>query len=312
MPTTSSPPGPVQVDSVRRFGRFYTRHLGVLREGLLALPYSLTEARILWELGTRAAADARTLAVELGLDPGYLSRVIGGLDRRGLVERSPSPHDGRVKELRLTGDGLAAFQELDRASSEEVRAVLHPLTTEERERLVRAMGEIESLLGQHPGHAVPYVLRTHQPGDLGWVVERHGALYAREFGWDVRFEGLVAEIVAEFACSFDPRRERCWIAEREGQRVGSVFLVRKSDDEAQLRLLFVDPSARGLGIGRRLVSECSRFARDVGYRTLMLWTNANLVSARRIYEAEGYRLIREEPHESFGHHLVGQFWELEL
>lgn len=301
-----------RVDAVRRFNRFYTRKIGVLQQHLLRSPFSLTEARVVYELAHREGTTATELGDVLGLDAGYLSRILRGLQRRSLVHRERSADDGREMLLRLTERGRAAFAELDAASQREVGAMLRDLSEEGQRRLVDAMRTIERALDGLPEPGVPYVLRTHQPGDMGWVVERHGALYAREYGWDEQFEALVAEIVAKFLRRYDPTRERCWIAEREGERVGCVFLVRKSKTAAQLRLLLVEPAARGLGIGTRLVEECVRFARQVGYRTMVLWTNDVLHAARRIYERAGFRLTCEERHHSFGHDLVGQTWELTL
>ena len=301
-----------QIEAVRRFGRFYTRHLGALNEGLLASPYSLTEARIIYELAHHEVADATTLSEELGLDPGYLSRVVNKLEKRGLISRTPSDVDGRVKLLSLSHGGQEVFAELNRASRDEVNAILQGLSHSDGQRLVDAMATIEEVLGARPENRVPYILRPHQPGDLGWVVQRHGELYAREYGWDTSFEGLVADIVGTFVRTFDPARERCWIAEKDGENVGSVFLVKSSEDVAQLRALLVEPRARGLGIGKRLVSECTRFARHARYKSIILWTSANLHAARRLYEAEGYRLVREESHHRFGPGFVGQVWEMEL
>jgi DNA-binding MarR family transcriptional regulator/GNAT superfamily N-acetyltransferase len=301
-----------RVAAVRRFSRFYTRLLGLLQEGYLASPFSLTQVRVLYELARREDPTAGELARDLGLDAGYLSRILGDFERRGLVERRRSKADGRQVLLRLSEHGWEAFTPLDRRSHDEVGALLDRLPESEQQRVVEAMGIIERLLGAQPEPRAPYILRPPLPGDLGWVVQRHGALYAREYGWDETFEALVAEIVAKFLRTYDPRRERCWIAEKDGTSVGAVFCVRRSPTVAQLRLLLVEPEARGLGIGRRLVDECIRFARAAGYRKMMLWTNDVLVSARRIYEAAGFRLVEEERHHSFGRDLVGQNWELKL
>jgi DNA-binding MarR family transcriptional regulator/GNAT superfamily N-acetyltransferase len=304
-------PADPRVDVVRRFNRFYTRRIGALRAGLLESPFSLAEARLLYELAHRAGPTAAGLARDLGLDAGYLSRMLRGLERRRLISRERSKSDGRQSLLALTAAGHRAFSTLDTRSSADVRAMLGRLSESGQRRLVEAMRDVERLLGA-PEPKVPYLLRPHRPGDMGWVVHRHGALYAREYGWDERFEALVATIVAKFVEHFDPKREHCWIAEREGEIVGSVFLVSKSAAVAQLRLLYVEPDARGLGIGRRLVDECERFARDKGYKKIVLWTNSILHAARHIYETAGYRLLAEEPHHSFGHRLVGQTWELKL
>lgn len=301
-----------RAEAVRSFNRFYTRQIGVLREGLLRSEFSLAEVRVLREMSLREAATASEVGRELGLDAGYLSRIVRGFEGRGLVSRAPSPSDGRQSLLSLTPEGRAVFARLDADAHAEAAAMLEGLSPQEQERLLAAMHTVQDLLGGRPEPRVPYLLRPHGPGDVGWVVQRHGALYAAEYGWDATFEALVAEIGAGFLRTFDPRRERCWIAERDGENVGSVFLVRGTDEVAKLRLLLVEPSARGLGIGRRLVEECVRFARQAGYRRITLWTNDVLVAARRIYEAAGFRLENEEPHHSFGHDLVGQTWEREL
>jgi DNA-binding MarR family transcriptional regulator/N-acetylglutamate synthase-like GNAT family acetyltransferase len=301
-----------RVGAVRRFNRFWTRQIGVLREGYLESSFSLTEVRVLYELAHREETTASELGEELGLDAGYLSRVLRGFEKHALIHKRPSEADGRRRLLRLTERGREAFAPLDARSRNDIGAMLGSLSVAEQERLVGAMRTIEELLGARPDPAVPYLLRPHWPGDMGWVVHRHGVLYATEYGWDERFEALVAEIVAKFIQQYDPRRERCWIAERDGEIVGCVFLVRESEEIAKLRLLLVEPKARGLGIGSRLVEECIRFARQAGYRKITLWTNDVLSSARRIYEAMGFRLVHEEPHHSFGHDLVGQTWELML
>ncbi len=301
-----------RVAAVRRFGRFYTRQIGVLQEGLLQSPFSLTAARLIYELAHHEQSSASELGEELDLDPGYVSRLLRQLHEQGIVEKKPSGEDGRVTLLSLTQDGQEAFAKLNAASRSQVEQMLTELSEADQQRLVQAMETIQRLLGAQAEHKVSYILRPHQPGDMGWVVQRHGVLYNLEYGWGEQFEALVAEIVASFIQNFDPKRERCWIAEKDGENVGSVFLVRKSELEAQLRLLLVEPKARGLGIGKRLVSECTRFAMQVGYQKIILWTNDVLHAARHIYELEGYRLVREESHHSFGHDLVGQFWELEL
>lgn len=300
------------VAAVRRFNRFYTRRIGALGEGHLDTPFSLTEARVLYELAHRETATATELAQELGLDAGYLSRILRGFQERGLLDRRPSDSDARQSRLSLTGEGRAAFARLNASAHHDIAAMLDGVPPAGRARLVAAMRTIEEVLDGRPGPGEPYVLRGPRPGDLGWVVQSHGELYAREYGWNEEFEALIAEIVAAYVRNFVPERERCWIAERHGENVGSVFVVRQSDDVAKLRLLLVDPRARGLGIGARLVDECIRFSRQAGYRTLTLWTNDVLHSARRIYVAAGFRLVREEPHHSFGHDLVSQTWELEL
>src|SRR5215203_4188349 len=301
-----------RVGDVRHFNRFWTRQIGVLREGYLESPFSLTEVRVLYELAHREETTASELGEELGLDAGYLSRILRRFEKHGLIHKRPSEADGRRRLLRLTERGREAFAPLEARSRNVIGAMLGSLSVAEQERLVGAMRTIEELLSARPDPAVPYLLRPHWPGDMGWVVHRHGVLYAREYGWDKRFEALVAEIVAKFIRQYDPRRERCWIAERDGEIVGCVFLVRESEAIAKLRLLLVEPEARGLGIGSRLVEECIRFARQAGYLKITLWTNDVLNSARRIYEAMGFQLVHEKPHRSFGHDLVGQTWELML
>jgi DNA-binding MarR family transcriptional regulator/predicted GNAT family N-acyltransferase len=301
-----------RVEAVRRFNRFYTRQIGVLQEHLLRSPFSLTEARVLYELAQSGQTTATELGTALGVDAGYLSRLLRRLRERGLIARSRSAADGRQSFLRLTARGQQAFARLNAASAGEVGGLLADYPEEDQKRLIGALETVERLLDRRTEPQVPYVLRPPQAGDFGWVIHRHGVLYAREYGWDERFEALVAEIVARFVQNFDSRRERCWIVERDGENAGCVFLVTKSRTIAQLRLLLVEPGARGLGIGRRLVDECIRFARQAGYRKLTLWTNDVLHAARRIYEQAGFQLVREEPHRDFGIDLVGQTWDLQL
>lgn len=301
-----------RVEAIRRFNRLFTRRIGVLREGLLHSSYSLTEARVLFELANREELSASELVRELGLDPGYMSRTVGGLERQGLVEKVRSETDGRRRILSLTAEGEEAFEVLDSRSREEVSEMLGALSEEEQRRLLEAMRTIEGIFEKGLKFSEPFVLRPHEPGDMGWVVHRHGVLYAAEYGWDERFEALVARIVAGFIDGYDPKKERCWIAEMGGDRVGCVFVVKASDTVAKLRLLLVEPEARGVGLGARLVEECIRFARNRGYEKLTLWTNSVLDAARHIYEEHGFVLVEEEEHHSFGHDLVGQNWELAL
>ena len=301
-----------QIDDVRRFGRFYTRQIGLLGERYLGSPLSLTEARIVYELGHRNGTAASELRRCLNLDAGYLSRILKSFERKGLVERRPSERDGRQLSVSLTRAGNGLFAKINSSSRNEVGAMLERLSKADRKRVVAAMRMIESILGSPPERRVPFILRPHQPGDMGWIVHRQGVLYAREYGWDETFEALVAELSAKFIRNFDAARERCWIAERDGESVGSVFLVKQSSSIAKLRLLYVEPHCRSLGIGRRLVDECGRFARSAGYRKISLWTNSVLVAARHIYAAAGYQLVKEEPHRSFGHDLVGETWELDV
>src|SRR5215211_917942 len=301
-----------RVEEVRRFNRFYTRRIGVLREGLLHSPYSLAEARVLFELAHQEDLTASHLSHELGLDSGYLSRILARFEQGGLLDRVVSEADGRRRLLRLTAVGEDAFAELDRRSREEVSGMLEVIPEEDQRRFLDATRTIEQILGGGGTAPEPFLLRRHESGDMGWVVQRHGALYAREYGWDERFEALVARIVADFIEGYDPSWERCWIAETGGRNVGCVFVVRESEEVAKLRLLLVEPEARGTGLGSRLVAECVRFARNRGYRKLVLWTNSVLHSARRIYQEHGFELAEEEEHHSFGADLVGQNWELEL
>ena len=301
-----------RIDTVRRFNRFYTRRIGVLREELLGSPYSLAEARLIYELAHRDRPTAAELGRDLALDAGYLSRLVRGLERSGVLTRTRSASDSRRNHLALTGKGRRAFAALNARSNSEVAALLEHLPDPAQRGLVAALETVEKALGARPAPSAPYLLRTHQPGDMGWIIGRHGALYAQEYGWDETFEALVAEIAARFIRSFDPKRERCWIAERDGRNVGAVCLVRKSATVAQLRLLIVEPDARGLGIGRRLVTECERFARRAGYRRIRLWTHSILAAARALYEQAGYRRIASEPHAGFGHPLVAETWELRL
>jgi DNA-binding MarR family transcriptional regulator/GNAT superfamily N-acetyltransferase len=301
-----------RIDTVRQFNRFYTQKIGVLQEGLLDSPLSLTEVRVLYELAHRERPVASELVKDLGLDPGYLSRILSSFKAKGLVDSRPSEQDGRQSILSLTQKGKAAFSPLNERAREEIRIMLGALSEGDQIRLVEAMQRIKELLSLPSKSKTPYLLRPHQPGDMGWVVHRHGVLYAQEYGWDETFEGLVASIVAKFIQDFDPKRERCWMAEVDGEIVGSVFLVKESETAAKLRLLLVEPKARGLGIGKRMANECIRFARQTGYRKVVLWTNNVLIAARRIYEKAGFKLVHEEPHHSFGHDLVGETWELEL
>jgi DNA-binding MarR family transcriptional regulator/GNAT superfamily N-acetyltransferase len=300
------------IEGVRRFSRFYTRRIGLLQEGLLGSPFTLAEARVIWELAHREAATATALGEGLGLDAGYLSRILRGLQARGVIERRRNPKDGRQSLIFLTEEGRRAFAGLDARSSAQIKGLLDRLPAADQDRLVHAMSTIEGLLEPVPAAPSALTLRPHRPGDMGWVVHRHGVLYAKEYGWDERFEALVAAIVADFVQHHDPGRERCWIAERDGEPLGSVFLVRHSEEVAKLRLLLVEPRARGQGIGRRLVEACVGFARQAGYRRITLWTNSVLLAARAIYQRQGFRLVAEERHHSFGHDLVGETWELEL
>jgi len=300
------------VDTVRQFNRFYTRRIGLLGEVHLKSPFSLTEGRVLYELAHREGLTASELARDLGLDPGYLSRILLKFRKLGFLSKKRSAEDGRQSHLLLTAKGHKAFAPLDRDASSEVAGMLAPLSRTDQARLTGAMRTIQELLGMRRESNPAIVLRPHESGDIGWVIHRHGVLYSREYGYGERFEALVAEIAAKFVQTFAAARERCWIAEKEGEIVGSVFLVKQSEEVAKLRLLLVEPSARGLGIGKRLVEECVRFARLAGYRTITLWTQGELVTAQHIYVKAGFRMVREHPHSDFGIPMVGQIWEMAL
>jgi DNA-binding MarR family transcriptional regulator/GNAT superfamily N-acetyltransferase len=301
----------MRISAIRSFNRFYTRQLGLLREGMHQSRFSLAEARVIYELAKGSPLTAAAVSGALDLDPGYLSRILGKLIDQDLVIKQPSASDRRQQQLRLTGRGYEEFARLDSGSHDQVAQMLADLEIGEQERLIGAMRAIEGLLAA-PTEKPPYVLRPHRPGDMGWIVARHAVLYAQERGWDSTFEALVAEIVAEFLRHFDQARERCWVAEIDGEPVGCVFVVKATEEIAKLRLLLVDRKARGLGIGGRLVEECVRFARQSGYKTMTLWTQSILTPARRIYEGAGFQRVSEERHTSFGQDLVGETWELTL
>ncbi|GAA5344620.1 bifunctional helix-turn-helix transcriptional regulator/GNAT family N-acetyltransferase [Planifilum fimeticola] len=303
-----------KIDAVRHFNRFFTRQIGVLREGLLHSPFTLTEVRILFELAHHDRLTASDLSRELGLDPGYLSRILARFEEKGLIEKTRSETDARQRLLSLTSEGKKVFSQLDRRSREEVAEMLGSLSEGDQQRLLEAMETIERVLtrGQGFKFSEPFFLRPPESGDMGWVVHRHGVLYAREYGWNERFEALAAQIVADYMRHHDPAKERCWIAEMNGENVGCVFVMKESDTVARLRLLLVEPQARGLGLGNRLVEECIRFSRRCGYKKLVLWTNNVLRAARHIYRKNGLKLVKEEKHSQFGQDLVGETWELSL
>ncbi|MDN2680521.1 GNAT family N-acetyltransferase [Janthinobacterium sp. SUN033] len=292
-----------RTEIVRRFNRFYTRQIGVLHEHLLDSVFSLTEVRILYELAHREQLTSADLCRELGLNAGYLSRVIAGFEKQGLIAKTRSPTDARAAQLQLTGQGQRTLAPLIDASRREVAAMLERLPPTAQQELVAAMEQIQGLLGEP---SPSYLLRNPQPGDMGWIIHRQAVLYAQEYGWNNEYEALVADILAKFVREFDPARERCWIAEKDGKVIGSVFIVCQDDTTAKLRLLYVDPCARGLGIGSRLVDECLRFSLQVGYTKMVLWTNSILTDARRIYDKAGFQLVEEEAHHSFGKDLIGQ------
>ena len=300
-----------RVGAVRRFSRFYTRRIGLLQDGLLETQFSLTQARVLYELAHKPDCTATDVVAALGIDHGYLSRILRNFEERGLISRKRAKDDGRQIVLALTAKGQLAFGALDKRSQKDMGAMLRGLSEAEQERLVAAMGTIETLIEREPNKR-SYTLRAHRPGDMGWVVAKHGELYAKEYGWDHTIEAITADIVSAFLKNYDPKRERCWIAEMDGEPVGSIFLVRDSDDTARIRLLIVDPKARGLGVGRDLARRSIAFAREVGYAKITLWTHAVLTAARAIYEREGFKLTRQWVHEDFGKPVESETWELLL
>lgn len=303
-----------RINAVRHFNRFMTRQIGALREGLLHSPYSLTESRILFEIATNEDPAASSLAQELGLDAGYLSRILARFEEKGLIKKERSAKDARQRILKLTPEGEKAFSKLNERSYNEIAELLGKLSESEQQQLINAMKTVEGLISKNESlkFSGPYFLRQHEPGDMGWVVHKHGLLYSQEYGWDERFEALVSQIAADFINNYNPKRERCWIAEMNGEIVGSIFVVEGSEDTAKLRLLIVDPKARGLGLGSQLVEECINFSKQAGYKKLVLWTNSVLKEARLIYQKKGFQLVKEEKHHSFGHDLVGETWELLL
>ena len=300
-----------QVGAIRAFNRFYTRKIGVV-DGMASSPFALAEARVLYELAHREQATATDIRKELGLDAGYMSRILREFERRKLIRREQSKTDERQKFLSLTAKGRRAFAPLDARSNRDVVAILEGLSPTKRKQLVDAVQAVRRLLGDKVQTSTSYLLRQHQPGDLGWIVHRQAILYAEEYGWDGTHEALAGEIVAQFIKNYDPNRERCWIAEKDGERVGGAFVAKVSDDIAQLRLLHVEAQARGLGIGKRLVQECLRFARRAGYQKMTLWTQSNLYAARHIYKQSGFQVVREQQHHSFGKDLTAETWELNL
>lgn len=311
MPAQPALDSDASVAAIRRFNRFYTRKIGVLEQNLMQSPFSLTEARVLFELAQQDGLTAKEIGSKLGLDPGYLSRIVNAFTEKNLITRKPVASDKRQYRLALTAKGHLAFGRLNQTAHSDVADMLNALPAGGGQRLVDAMTTIERLLDDE-AHRPAATLRMHRPGDMGWVVQQHGALYAREFGWDIAFEALCAEIVAQFLKDFDPARERCWIAEIDGRQVGSVFLVKHSEEVAKIRLLLIDPAGRGIGLGKRLVDECIAFARSRGYRKITLWTQSMLLAARGIYEQAGFVRVASEPHHSFGQDLIGETWELIL
>lgn len=319
MPSQSSPSIPAtewvaddQIAAVRAFNRFYTRKLGVLDQHLGRSPFSLSEARVLYELAHRDELAAKEIGNELGLDPGYLSRIIQSFDEKGLITRRPLPADRRQYQLSLTAKGRQAFAKLNLSSQNEVAAMLARLSASDASRLTQAMATIEAVLEPHQSQPAAFMLRSHRVGDMGWVISRQGAAYAADYNWDISYEALVAEICAQFIRNYDAAREHCWIAELGGEPVGSVFLVKATGEIAKLRLLQVEKKARGLGVGRALVEQCIQGARERGYSKMTLWTQSILVAARGIYKSAGFRLVATEPHRSFGQDLIGETWERDL
>ena len=300
------------VASIREFNRFYTKKIGILHGRLLQHGFTLAEIRVLWEIAHTEHITAKEIARELGMDTGFLSKLLWRMKEHRIVTTERSEHDARIQHLRLTPKGFSALRTLEQQTSEDVRGMIGHLSRANSTRLVEGMRRIQKLLSLKPEEPWHWMLREPRPGDFGWVIERHGAIYAEEYGWGAELEALVAEVVAQFIRNRNPAREKCWIAEREGERAGCVFLVEKSKTVAQLRLLLVDPAARGSGIGNRLVQECILYARSVGYSRMVLWTQSNLHAAHRIYRSHGFKLVKEEPHESFGAKLTGQYWELDL
>jgi DNA-binding MarR family transcriptional regulator/GNAT superfamily N-acetyltransferase len=312
-PTTGPiAPLPSDIAAFRRFTRMYTRYIGTLNEGLHRSPYPLPEARVVYELATRTAPQAKSIAADLGMDPGYLSRMLRKFERAGLLKRKTAVHDARSAELALTAQGAAVFRRLNSGSEVQAQGILQALAPATQKQLIDSMRTIEEILMNTGRPHPPFLLRPHRVGDMGWIVHREGLGYAQQFGWDATFEALVARITADFLTNFDAMRERCWIAEVHGQNAGHIFLVKHPErpHTAKLRLLFVEPSARGLGLGEALVNECVQFARAVGYRQITLWTQSILSAAHHLYKRAGFRLVKEEPHQSFGQDLIGQEWEL--
>ncbi len=303
-----------RIAEIREFNRFYTRIIGVLRKGLLHSPFSLTEARIIFEIANKKELTATDLCRDLGLDQGYLSRILDRLEKQDVLKKVKSQKDGRQRLLSLTSKGQNGFELLNTRASDEVADMLQRLSESDQLRLIKAMNTIESILDEGFKYSEPFFLRTHHSGDMGWVTFRHGVIYSQEYGWNEEFEALVSQIVSDFIKNYNPKRDRCWIAEMDGESVGSVFLVQDPEDAtvAKLRLLLVEPNVRGLGLGTRLVEECIRFAKECGYQKIVLWTNDVLVEARRIYIKKGFKLIEQEEHHSFGHDLIGENWELIL
>ncbi len=300
------------ISLLRRFNRFYTKQIGLLTQGLLKTRFPLTQARILYELGQQEQSTAGDIISELNLDPGYLSRILSNFEKEGLLGKIRSKSDSRQQILKLTPQGKKAFAILDQRSKKEAETLLLSLSAEDRYRLLHAMQTVERILGTEPKPPISYLLRPHQPGDSGWIVHRHGVVYSEEYGFDETFEAVVAEILVKFIRKHDPKRECLWIAEQDGERIGSVMIVDAGHRVAQLRLLLVEPKARGKGIGMRLINECINFSRRNRYRKIKLWTESNLLEARHLYTKAGFERVGEDPHQSFGYDSIAEFWELAL
>jgi DNA-binding MarR family transcriptional regulator/N-acetylglutamate synthase-like GNAT family acetyltransferase len=301
-----------RIAALRRFNRFYTQKIGVLESGYLQSPFSLAEARVLYELAQHQESTASEISCRLGLDTGYLSRILAKLQGQELIRRSPAEQDGRQRLIQLTSKGRKAASGLDTQSQRQAGSLLDQLADPKQAGVIQAMNQIQSALGAPPAADEPYFIRTHRSGDLSWIVYRHAVLYSQEYGWHQPFEASVMEIAASFLKHYDPACERCWLAERSGETLGCVLLVKRSKRIAQLRLLLVEPSARGLGIGKRLVEECIRFSRESGYKKVVLWTHDNLKAARTIYKKAGFKLVATDSHEDFGPRVTAETWELVL
>jgi DNA-binding MarR family transcriptional regulator/GNAT superfamily N-acetyltransferase len=308
---TPSPPDE-RIAAFRRFNRFYTQKIGVLENGYLQSPFSLAEARLLYELAQREESTASELSASLGLDMGYLSRMLGKLQEQDFIKRAPAQQDARQRLIQVTTKGKKAVHALDSRSHDQAGALLAGLTAPQQTNVLQAMSQIQGTLGESPAPSEPYIIRTHRTGDLSWIAYRHAVLYSQEYGWNQGFEDLILEITTNFLKNYDPEAERCWVAERSGEILGCVLLVKQSKRIAKLRLLLVEPSARGLGIAKRLVEECIRFARETGYEKIGLWTHSNLTAARRIYQKAGFQLVGTDSHQDFGPRVTAETWELAL
>jgi DNA-binding MarR family transcriptional regulator/N-acetylglutamate synthase-like GNAT family acetyltransferase len=308
---TLSPPD-ARIAALRRFNRFYTQKIGVLESSYLQSPFSLAEARVLYELVQQGETTASEISVSLGLDMGYLSRILAKFQGQQLIKRAPAEQDARQRLIQVTVKGKKAVQALDSRSHDQAGALLAGLTASRQTNVLQAMSEIQSTLGDSPVTGEPYIIRTHRTGDLSWIAYRHAVLYSQEYGWNQGFEALILEITTNFLKNYDPKAERCWVAERSGEILGCVLLVKQSKRIAKLRLLLVEPSVRGLGIGKRLVEECIRFARETGYEKIGLWTHSNLSAARGIYQKAGFQLVGTDSHEDFGPPVTAETWEMPL